>query len=165
MKIDGARIASDLETLAQWGRNADGSMTRLALSNEDAAARAWVRNRMRELGLDVWADEGGNLFGRRRGKKGGAFVLTGWRLDSVPAGGRYDGPLGIVGPLEVMRAWNDAGIETDDDVVVVVFVGEEGSRFRRGTLGSAAASGYLRVNDILGLVDAEGVRFAEALQT
>ena len=167
MKIDGARIASDLDTLAQWGRNADGSMTRLALSKDDAVARAWVRDRMRALGMEVWADEVGNLFGRRRGRKmtGGAFVLTGSHLDSVPAGGRYDGPFGIVGPLEVMRAWNDAGVETDDDVVVGVFVGEEGSRFRRGTLGSAAASGYLKVSDILALVDADGATFAEALKT
>ena len=164
MRIDSARIAADLETLAQWGRDADGAMTRLALSKEDAAARAWVRDRMRSLGMDVWADEVGNLFGRRRGKKGGAMVLTGSHLDSVPAGGRYDGPFGIVGPLEVMRAWNEAGVETDDDVVVVVFVGEEGSRFRRGTLGSAAASGYLKVSDILELVDADGVRFADALK-
>ena len=165
MKIDSGRIASDLETLAQWGRGADGAMTRLALSKEDAAARAWVRDRMRWLGMDVWADEVGNLFGRRRGNKGGALVLTGSHLDSVPAGGRYDGPFGIVGPLEVIRAWNEAGVETEDDVGVVVFVGEEGSRFRRGTLGSAAASGYLKVSDILALVDADGVKFADALKT
>jgi allantoate deiminase len=165
VRIDSARIASDLETLAQWGRGADGAMTRLALTKEDAAARAWVRDRMRSLGMDVWADEVGNLFGRRRGRKSGAMVLTGSHLDSVPAGGRYDGPFGIVGPLEVVRAWNEAGVETDDDVVVVVFVGEEGSRFKRGTLGSAAASAYLKVSDILQLVDAGGVTFADALKT
>ena len=68
MAIKQENILSDLETLARWGRAQDGAMTRLALSAEDAAARAFVRDRMRELGLDVSADRVGNLYGRRTGR-------------------------------------------------------------------------------------------------
>jgi hydantoinase/carbamoylase family amidase len=164
--IDESRLVRDLETLAQWGRAPDGAMTRLALSHEDAQARMWVRDRMRALELEVTADEVGNLLGRRRGKRAGApVVMTGSHLDSVPAGGRFDGPYGIVAPLEVVRAWNAAKVSTERDLYVCVFVGEEGSRFRRGTLGSAAKSGYLAVGDIHALVDAAGVRFKDALAT
>lgn len=164
LDLDERRLVADLDTLAAWGRGESGAMTRLALSPADAAARAWVRDRMRALGLDVWADEVGNLFGRRRGSaEGGPFVLTGSHLDSVPSGGRFDGPLGVVAPLEVVRAWNAAGLSTRRDLCLVVFVAEEGSRFRRGTLGSAAASGYLEAASIRALTDADGVRFGDAL--
>jgi allantoate deiminase len=164
MQPSESRLLADLEALSRWGRGADGAMTRLALSADDAAARSWVLDRMRALGMRVWADEVGNLYGRRSGgEPDAAWVMSGSHLDSVPGGGRFDGPLGVVAPLEVVRLWNDGGLSTRRDLVVVVFVGEEGSRFRRGTLGSAAASGYLPARDVHALVDADGVRFDEAL--
>lgn len=161
----GERLARDLAALAEMGRDPTGGMTRLALSADDARARAYVRDEMRALGLAISHDEVGNLIGRRAGHGAGASVMTGSHLDSVPRGGRYDGPLGVVGALEALRALDEAGVRTARPIDVVVFTGEEGSRFTRGTIGSAALSGDLPVEDILALVDRSGVSFRDALST
>jgi allantoate deiminase len=164
LAIDRESLARDLDELAKIGRLATGGITRLALSDEDARARRYVRDRMEALGLDVSADEVGNLHGRRKGRKADApVVLSGSHLDSVPQGGAYDGPLGVVGALCAIDAIARAGVETTHPIEVIVFVGEEGSRFRRGTLGSAALTGDLAVADILALVDADGTSFKDAL--
>lgn len=166
LRLSAERLARDLTALAEFGRDPAGGMTRLALTEADARARAWVRDRMRELGLDLAHDEVGNLVGRRRGRDAAAAcVMTGSHLDSVPRGGRYDGPLGVLGALEALRALDEAGVTTRRPIDVVVFTGEEGSRFGRGTIGSAAMSGDAPVAEILALVDADGVRFADALAT
>jgi len=91
--------------------------------------------------------------------------MTGSHLDTVPRGGRYDGPLGVVGAIEAVRAIAEAEIVTRRPIEVAVFVGEEGSRFGRGTVGSAALAGDVPVADILALRDAAGVTFADALAT
>lgn len=163
MRCSGDRLARDLEALAALGVDPTGGMTRLALSESDAAARNYVRAEMAAIGLTVEHDEVGNLFGRRG--TGTGVVLTGSHLDTVPRGGRYDGPLGVVGALEALRALDEAGFVGTRPIEVAVFVGEEGSRFSRGTLGSAALAGDVPVATILDLVDKEGVRFAQALKT
>src|SRR5207249_4993664 len=94
-----------------------------------------------------------------------APVLSGSHLDTVPSGGRFDGPLGVVGALHAVEAMVRARAVPRRPVEVVVFVGEEGSRFPRGTIGSAALSGHVAVSDILSLRDADGVRFGDALAT
>ena len=171
MNIDRERLLADLEVLAQLGRGADGGITRRALSQEDAAARAHVARRMRAAGLEVRHDEVGNLRGRRRARDGATWqsaepvVMTGSHLDSVPSGGTLDGPLGVVGAVAAIEALDAAGVQTRRPIEVVVFVGEEGSRFRRGTIGSAAISGHVKVRDVLALVDPDGVVYADALAT
>jgi allantoate deiminase len=161
MKIVAARLARDLDALADIGRDPAGGMTRLALTPADAAARAHVRAAMSELDLRITHDEVGNLIGRWGGD--GPAVMTGSHLDSVPRGGRYDGPLGVVGGLEAVRALKEAGVRPARPIEVVVFTGEEGSRFGRGTIGSAALSGEVPVAAIHALRDAAGVSFAQAL--
>jgi hydantoinase/carbamoylase family amidase len=89
--------------------------------------------------------------------------MTGSHLDSVPRGGRYDGPLGVVGALEAVRALDEAGFTGARPIDVVVFTGEEGSRFPRGTIGSAALTGEVPVEAIHALVDKGGVAFRDAL--
>jgi hydantoinase/carbamoylase family amidase len=161
MKVSGTRLGRDLEALAQIGRDPAGGMTRLALSPADGQARAYVRERMRELGMTVVHDEVGNLVGRLG--PAGPSVMTGSHLDSVLRGGRFDGPLGVVGGLEAVRALVESGFRPKRALEVAVFTGEEGSRFGRGTIGSAAFSGEVPVADIHGLRDADGVSFAAAL--
>jgi hydantoinase/carbamoylase family amidase len=159
-----ARLQRDLDTLAEIGRDPLGGMTRLALTPEDARARAYVREAMRAQGMTVTHDEAGNLIGRRAGKSSLLpCVMTGSHLDSVPRGGRYDGPLGVVGALEAVRALDEAGFEPARPIDVVVFTGEEGSRFPRGTIGSAAMTGEIPVESIHALIDRGGVTFKDAL--
>ena len=163
MRIDQDRLLEDLTVLSKIGRDPKGGITRRALSREDAEARGYVANRMRQAGLEVRHDEVGNLRGRRAGKRADGVVMTGSHLDSVPSGGRLDGPLGVVGAIAAVEAI--AGVETERPIEVVVFVGEEGSRFPRGTIGSAAISGHVAVDEILELRDPDGVTFKDALAT
>lgn len=171
LAIDRERLLADLAALGQIGVGSDGGITRKALSPEDAAARAYVARRMRDAGLDVRHDEVGNLRGRRRAGDGATWdarepvVMTGSHLDSVPSGGKLDGPLGVVGAVCAVEALDRAGVSTRRPIEVIVFVGEEGSRFRRGTIGSAAVSGHVPVPDILALVDPDGVAYRDALAT
>jgi allantoate deiminase len=170
LEVSEARLLADLEQLGRIGLGGDGGITRKALSVEDAQARAYVAGRMREAGLDVRHDEVGNLRARRRARSGATWdarsvVMTGSHLDSVPSGGKLDGPLGVIGAVEALQALDAAGITTERPIEIVVFVGEEGSRFRRGTIGSAAMSGHVAVADVLALVDPEGVIYRDALAT
>ncbi|MDB4965380.1 MAG: amidase, hydantoinase/carbamoylase family [Myxococcales bacterium] len=171
MKVDETRLLADLEHLGKIGLGPEGGITRRALSREDAAARAYVADRMRAAGLEVRHDEVGNLRGRRKGRDGAAWdsavpvVMTGSHLDSVPSGGKLDGPLGVVGAVCAIESLNAAGVTTKRPLEVIVFVGEEGSRFRRGTIGSAAVSGHVSVADVLELVDPDGAVYKDALAT
>jgi len=164
-EIDQAALLADLDHLAGIGRGADGGMTRRALSVEDRDARAYVAARLAQAGLQVRHDQVGNLRARRAGRADGPVVMTGSHLDSVPAGGRLDGPLGVVGALAAVEALGRAGAHTELPIEITIFVGEEGSRFPRGTIGSAALSGHLAVADIHALRDPDGVSFAAALAT
>ncbi len=164
LELKADRLARDLAILAEIGRDPEGGMTRLALTESDARAREHVRKEMLAVGLTVTHDEVGNLFGRRAGRQADApSVMSGSHLDTVPRGGRFDGPLGVVGALEAVRAIHEAGVVTARPIEVAIFVGEEGSRFSRGTIGSAALSGDVPVADILALRDKDGVVFAAAL--
>jgi allantoate deiminase len=171
IKVSESRLLADLEHLGKIGLGADGGITRKALSREDAAARAYVADRMRAAGLDVRHDEVGNLRGRRKARDGATWesrepvVMSGSHLDSVPSGGKLDGPLGVVGAVCALEALDAAGVTTRRPLEVIVFVGEEGSRFRRGTIGSAAVSGHVSVESVLGLVDPDGVVYRDALAT
>ncbi len=166
MRASGERLARDLDELAEIGVDPSGGMTRLALTPEDARARAVVRRQMLALGMTVTHDDVGNLVGRLAGTDPDAApVMTGSHLDSVPRGGRYDGPLGVVGGLEAVRALLEAGLSRKRPIEVVVFTGEEGSRFGRGTIGSAAMSGDVPVAEIHALRDLAGVSFRDALAT
>ncbi len=166
LRVDGERLLGDLAELARHGRAPGGGWTRPALSPADAAARRYVIERGRALGLAIAHDEVGNLRMRRAGGDAqAAAVLTGSHLDTVPSGGYLDGPLGVAGALAAVAALDLAGVRTRRPIEVVVFVGEEGSRFPRGTLGSAAMAGDLAVDEILALRDAEGTTFRDALAT
>jgi allantoate deiminase len=164
LAVDVARLAADLEALSRIGRDPEGGITRRALSPEDAAARRVVIERLCALGLDVRHDEVGNVRARW-GSWDAPAVMTGSHLDTVPRGGHLDGPLGVVGAVEAVATLKAAGLSPRRPIEVVVFVGEEGSRFRRGTIGSAAISGHVKVSDIHALKDPDGIDYKTALAT
>lgn len=163
MRCDAAYIASCVEELSRIGRTDQGGITRLALTEEEERAKALVRRWMEELGLETRTDAVGNLFGTWRPEgAGGAPVLTGSHVDSVPEGGRYDGVAGVVCALAAVAAMQRAGVRPARPVSVVVFTGEEGSRFSVGLLGSTAIVRGLTAEE-LERTDARGVRLRDAL--
>ncbi len=158
--VDGARLNARLEALSKFGRNAQGGVTRVAYTEEDRQARAWVLDRMRQAGLDVRVDAAGNLVGRRAGRDPSAPPLVmGSHIDSVPEGGRYDGCVGSMAAIEVVETLRDRGIETRHPVEVDIFQNEEG-----GLVGSRALSGELteadlEVRNASGRTRREGIAF------
>jgi len=131
-------------------------VNRLALTAADGEGRRHVVARMRAAGLAVTVDRIGNVFGRRAGKRDLPPVMIGSHIDSVPTAGRFDGCLGVLGGLEVVRALDDARIETERPLVVAFFTDEEGARFGTDMLGSAVATGRIALEDAYALRDREG---------
>lgn len=156
LRIDPARLLERLDRLAEIGLTAEGACCRLALTDEDCGGRDLVASWMRELGLEVQVDLIGNLFGRRAGREDIAPVMTGSHIDTVRTGGRYDGNLGVLGALEVVRTLNEAGITTRRPLVVAVFTNEEGARFQPDMLGSLVYVGGLPLDAAYATRSADG---------
>ncbi|MDL1862052.1 M20 family metallo-hydrolase [Betaproteobacteria bacterium PRO7] len=164
LRINQARLLAALDELAAIGRTEDGSCCRLALTDEDKAGRDLVVKRMRELGLEVRIDPIGNIFGRRAGREDIAPVVTGSHIDTVRTGGRFDGCLGVLGGLEVVRTLNGAGIATRRPLVVAVFTDEEGARFHPDMAGSLAYVGGLPLQELYDTRGIDGKRFEDELR-
>jgi N-carbamoyl-L-amino-acid hydrolase len=164
LKVNGARLWSSLMEMAAVGGTPKGGVRRLALTEDDAAGRALFARWCRDAGMTLSTDRIGNLFARRAGKRADARpVASGSHLDTQPEGGRFDGVYGVLAALEVVRTLNDAGIETDKPIEIVVWTNEEGARFTPAMLGSAAFAGVMPLEQALASRDALGVSVAEAL--
>jgi len=162
--VDGWRLWTRLSELAEIGKHEEGGVARLSFTPEERAAKDLVASYMREAGLAVREDAAGNLFGRREGSDPGApAVLVGSHLDSVLGGGDFDGPLGVIGGIEVLQIMDEEGVETERPVEVVAFTDEEGARFSLGMIGSRALTGELSQED-LRHEDQDGVSVAEAMR-
>jgi N-carbamoyl-L-amino-acid hydrolase len=165
--INPARLWSTLEKLAEFGRppgaGFEGGVTRVGFSEADLAARAWLMQLMRDAGLEVRVDPAGNIFGKRSGAENLPTILFGSHIDSVPHGGNFDGDVGSLGALEVMRALNDKKVSTRHPLEMVIWTNEEGHHFGRGLLGSSAAAGLLPA-DVLARKDEEGKTLADWLR-
>lgn len=162
--VDAARLRATLEALGEIGATPAGGVTRLALTDEDRAARELLVRWMEDAGLRVRYDDAGNLYGRRPGSEDGAApVVIGSHLDTVVRGGRFDGTYGVAAALEVVRTLNDRGIVTRHPVEVVSFSAEEGSRFTPALLGSGLAAGVFSPEFVHSRTDPEGRRFGDEL--
>jgi hydantoinase/carbamoylase family amidase len=140
-------LTADLEAAALIGADERGGVSRFAWTQELALANAWLADRLAELGLEVELDPAGNVLGRWQAGEGKA-VLLGSHLDTVPNGGRYDGALGVLAALDVVRRLKADGVEPARPVWVVSFNDEEGSRFQTGMLGSRAFCGECDLEDL-----------------
>ncbi len=139
-------LRADLEAAARIGADEHGGISRFAWTSELAQANAWLMERLAELGVEVELDPAGNVLGRWESGEGTA-VLIGSHLDTVPSGGRYDGALGVVAAVDVVRRLKAEGVEPRRPVWVVSFNDEEGARFQTGMLGSRAFCGECDLAD------------------
>jgi N-carbamoyl-L-amino-acid hydrolase len=168
MKTSTTRLRNDLETNATYGsiETADGHGRTVPTGTPaNREARDYFISRLEDAGLDVRIDRVGNVVGRwtpETADPDAAPIATGSHLDSVPEGGIFDGPLGVYGALEAVRALQDAEEPLNRPVDVVSFTGEEGSRFPP-LVGSSVAAGARTANQALALTDDDGVTLEEAL--
>ncbi len=139
-------LAADLGAAARIGADERGGVSRFAWTQELAQANDWLMERLAELGLEVELDPAGNVLGRWQAGEGTA-VLIGSHLDTVPRGGRYDGALGVLAALDVVRRLKADGVEPRRPLWVVSFNDEEGARFQTGMLGSRAFCGDCDLED------------------
>ncbi|MBM0239660.1 allantoate amidohydrolase [Micromonospora sp. ATA32] len=152
------------DEIAPIGRVAgSGGYLRYALGEHEVLLRAWFREQAARREMPVTEDGNGNLFAWWGEPDAGDAVLTGSHFDSVPHGGAYDGPLGIVSALLAVDELRAAGVAPVRPVAVAAFVEEEGARFGVPCLGSRLLTGVLDADRAAGLRDAAGVSFAEAL--
>jgi N-carbamoyl-L-amino-acid hydrolase len=166
LQIDSARLWDAIHETAKFGRTPKGGVRRLTLSQEDRQVRDWFRTACEDAGLEVHVDALGSMFGLRRGRDMSKLpVGLGSHLDTQPTGGKFDGILGTLGALEVVRTLNDAGIETEAPICIANWTNEEGSRFAPAMMASAAYVGDFTVDDILSRKDAEGITVGEALDS
>lgn len=162
--INANRLWERLMQLGTIGRQEAGGVTRLSFTPEERAAKDLVKGFMLEAGLAVREDEAGNLIGRKDGTNSQApVVLVGSHIDSVPNGGDFDGPLGVLAGVEILQAMNERGVETEHPIEVIAFTDEEGTRFGYGMIGSRSLGGRLQVEE-LSARDKDGVSIAEAMR-
>ena len=163
-RINGARLWDSLHEMAAIGATAKGGVRRLALSDLDRQGRDRFRALCEAAGLQVRVDSIGNMFARREGADPSRPpVLFGSHLDSQPSGGKFDGALGVMAGLEVMRTLDDLGLQTDAPVELVNWTDEEGARFGRSLMGSGVWAGVYDPAVVEAARDLDGVSVGEAL--
>ena len=162
--IDADRLWQSIMDMAEIGPTPEGGSCRLALTSEDAVARDLLRRWCQPLNLVHQQDAIGNMFFRRAGSDSSASAVAfGSHLDTVPTGGRFDGIAGVLAGLEVLRALDDAGVQTSAPLELVNWMNEEGSRFRPAMMGSRVAAGTFALASALAITDDNGVSVAQAL--
>ena len=165
-RIDGRRLWDSLMEMAQVGATAKGGVKRLALSDVDRAGRDRFRGLCEAAGLSVRVDGIGNMFARRVGRDPARSpVLFGSHLDSQPSGGKFDGALGVIAGLEVMRTLDDLGLVTEAPLELVNWTDEEGSRFGKSLMGSGVWAGVYDTDATEAMADLDGVTVGQALDT
>ncbi|MEJ7809294.1 MAG: M20 family metallo-hydrolase [Gemmatimonadaceae bacterium] len=143
-RVNGERLNAHLARLAEFGKNPQGGVSRVAYSDADRQGRAYVTGLMRAAALAVSVDAAGNIIGRRAGREPRRPpLLIGSHTDSVPEGGNYDGPVGSFGAIEVAQTLAESKMVTRHPLEVVIFQNEEG-----GLVGSRAMSGELTERDL-----------------
>ena len=164
IRIDGDRLNATLQELAALGATAGGGVTRLALSDEDKAARDLLVRWMSEAGLEIRVDDLGTISGVRPGTEDLPPVYVGSHIDTVVRGGKYDGALGVMGALEIIRTLNDYGVKTRLPVGLINWTNEEGVRFEPAMLASGVVAGAFTREQAYGIRDRTGRAFGDELE-
>jgi N-carbamoyl-L-amino-acid hydrolase len=159
LRVNGKRIMDHILALAEFGKNPQGGVSRVAYSEADKQGREYVLGLMRAAKLDVTIDAAGNLIGRRAGTATGLRpLLIGSHIDSVPEGGNYDGVVGSMGAIEVAETLAENNVTTRHPLEVVIFQNEEG-----GLIGSRAMDGELTEKE-LDLVSRSGKTIRDGIK-
>ncbi len=152
------RLHESLMKLATYGKNAAGGSDRVAFSKHDQEARVYVKELMRNAGMEVSVDFAGNIIGRKAGKNPSLKPISfGSHIDEVPNGGDYDGPVGSLGAIEVVKTLTEKGIQTEHPLEVIIFTNEEGGVVGSRALVGALSKEALQVVSNAGVTQAEGI--------
>ncbi|MDO6591384.1 Zn-dependent hydrolase [Loktanella sp. D2R18] len=164
LKINGARLWDSLMEMAKIGPGVAGGNNRQTLTDEDSEGRHLFQKWCTEAGCTMGLDQMGNMFARREGTDPDALpVYVGSHLDTQPTGGKYDGILGVLGGLELLRTMNDLDIKTKHPIVVTNWTNEEGTRFAPAMLASGVFAGMHTQDWAYDRTDAEGKKFGDEL--
>ena len=164
IKIDGDRLWSSLMEMAKIGATPKGGVKRLTLTDLDRESRDLFKQWCQEANCSVRIDKVGTMFMRREGIEPDLPpVMIGSHLDSQPTGGKFDGALGVLSALEVIRSLNDLNIKTRHAIEVVNFTNEEGSRFAPAMIASGVFAGAFDVDYAYSRTDTEGKTFGNEL--
>ncbi|MCW7542464.1 Zn-dependent hydrolase [Aurantimonas litoralis] len=165
LQIDGDRLWDSLMEMAKIGPGVAGGNNRQTLTDEDAEGRSLFKSWCEAAGLTMGLDTMGNMFARREGTDPDALpVYVGSHLDTQPTGGKYDGVLGVLAGLELVRTLNDLNIRTRHPIVVTNWTNEEGTRFAPAMLASGVFAGVLEESWAKDREDAAGKSFGAELQ-
>ncbi|MBF0753783.1 Zn-dependent hydrolase [Jeotgalicoccus nanhaiensis] len=162
--VDGKRLAERLDAISKIGVLPTGGVSRQGFSPEEKEAKELVAGWMKDAGLTVETDAAGNVFGRFKGKDNSQSIASGSHIDTVPAGGNFDGVLGVLAALEVAEAWKASGCIPEKSYEVVIFSDEEGARFSSGVFGSRSYMGLVDDELIASLRDSEGLNLEAVLE-
>ncbi|SMX43047.1 Zn-dependent hydrolase [Actibacterium lipolyticum] len=164
LKINGARLWDSLMEMAKIGPGVAGGNNRQTVTDDDAKGRTLFQEWCTAAGCSMGLDQMGNMFARREGTDPDALpVYVGSHLDTQPTGGKYDGVLGVLGGLELIRTLNDLDIKTKHPIVVTNWTNEEGTRFAPAMLASGVFAGMHEQDWAYDRVDADGKRFGDEL--
>jgi N-carbamoyl-L-amino-acid hydrolase len=164
LRIDAGRLWDSIHEMAKIGPGVAGGNNRQTLTDEDGEGRKLFQTWCEAAGLEIGVDAMGTMFATRKGTDPNALpVYVGSHLDTQPTGGRYDGVLGVLGGLEVIRTLNDLDIKTRHPIVVTNWTNEEGTRFAPAMVASAVFAGIYDLDWAYDRKDAKGIRFGDEL--
>jgi len=165
VKANQERIEKHIKALSRYTATPNEGTTRLTYSEEDLQARIYIKEQMEAYGLEVREDGLGNIFGKLEGEqKDAPSVIVGSHFDSVPHGGDYDGPAGVIAGLEIAALFQDNKVKSVYPLEIIAMIEEEGSRFGGGLMGSRGIAGYLSKDDIQEIKDKDGISVPEAMK-
>ncbi len=165
LKIDGERLWSSLMEMAKIGPGIAGGNNRQTVTDADSEGRHLFARWCEDAGLTMGLDKMGTMFARREGTDPDALpVYVGSHLDTQPTGGKYDGVLGVLGGLEIIRTLNDLDIKTKHPIVVTNWTNEEGTRFAPAMMASGVFAGVHELDWAYAREDAEGAKFGDELK-
>ncbi|MER8642301.1 Zn-dependent hydrolase [Mesorhizobium sp. M1252] len=165
LRINSDRLWDSIMEMAKIGPGIAGGNNRQTVTDEDGEGRHLFKRWCEAAGLEMGLDEMGTMFARREGADPSLPpVYVGSHLDTQPTGGKYDGVLGVLGGLEIIRSLNDLGIQTRHPIVVTNWTNEEGSRFAPAMMASGVFAGVLDQADVYQHTDKQGRKFGEELE-
>jgi len=165
LRINGQRLWDSIHEMAKIGPGIAGGSNRQTVTDEDAEGRRLFQRWCEDAGCTMAVDQMGTMFMRREGTDPDALpVYVGSHLDTQPTGGRYDGVLGVLAGLEIVRTLNDLNIKTKHPIVVTNWTNEEGARYAPPMLASGVFAGVHKQDWAYGIEDSEGKKFGEELE-